>query len=45
VKDSTHVIYSVYLRLNTDDEFGEKSIEMNIELDLVKGVRIKYGWK
>lgn len=45
IKDSTHVIYSVYLRLDTNDEFGEKSIEMNIELDLIKGVRIKYGWK
>lgn len=44
IKDSTHVIYSVYLRKYTDDEFGEESIVMNIELDLVQGVRIKFGW-
>lgn len=42
VKDSTHLIYSVYLRIKTEDEFGEKSIEMTIDLDLIKGVKIKY---
>lgn len=44
VKDSTHLIYSVYLKTYTEDEFGEKSVELIIELDLVKGVKIKFGW-
>lgn len=44
IKDSTHLIYSVFLRTYTNDEFGEKSIELTIELDLIKGVKIKFGW-
>ncbi len=44
VQDSTHLIYSVYLKIYTTDEFGEKSVELTIELDLVKGVKIKFGW-
>ena len=44
IKDSTHLIYSVYLKTYTNDEFGEKSVELIIELDLVKGVKIKFGW-
>ena len=44
IQDSTHLIYSVYLKTYTDDEYGEKSTELIIELDLVKGVKIKFGW-
>ena len=44
VQDSTHLIYSVYLKTYTNDEFGEKSVELIIELDLVKGVKIRFGW-
>ena len=44
IQDSTHLIYSVYLKTYTDDEFGEKSTELIIELDLIKGVKIKFGW-
>ena len=44
VKDSTHLIYSVYLKTYTNNEFGEKSTELTIELDLIKGVKIKFGW-
>ena len=44
VKDSTHLVYSVYLKTYTNDEYGEKSTELIIELDLVKGVKIKFGW-
>ena len=44
VQDSTHLIYSVYLKIYTEDEFGEKSVELLIELDLIKGVKIKFGW-
>lgn len=44
VQDSTHLIYSIYLKTYTNDEFGEKSVELIIELDLVKGVKIRFGW-
>lgn len=45
ITDSTHVIYSVYLRTETNDEFSEQAIALTITLDLVKGVIINYGWK
>lgn len=44
VKDSTHLIYSVYLKVYTNNEFTESSRELIIELDLIKGVKIKFGW-
>lgn len=44
IKDSTHLIYSVYLKTYTNDEFGEKAVEITVELDLIKGVKIKFGW-
>lgn len=44
IQNSTHLIYSVYLKTYTNDEFGEKSVELIIELDLVKGVKIRFGW-
>lgn len=44
IQNSTHLIYSVYLKTYTNDEFGEKSVELIIELDLIKGVKIRFGW-
>lgn len=44
IKDATHLIYSVYLKTYTNDEYGEKAIEIKVELDLIKGVKIKFGW-
>lgn len=44
IKGSTHLIYSVYLKTYTTDEFAEKSVELIIELDLIKGVKIRFGW-
>lgn len=44
IQNSTHLIYSVFLKTYTNDEFGEKSVELIIELDLVKGVKIRFGW-
>lgn len=43
IKDSTHVIYSVYLKTYTDNEFEEKATILTINLDLVKGVNIHFG--
>ena len=44
IKNSTHLVYSVYLRIYTNDIIKEKSIEMIINLDLIKGVKINFGW-
>lgn len=44
IKDSNKLIYAVYLRLYTEDEFGETSTALIIELDLIKGIKIRYGW-
>lgn len=44
IKDKTHLEYRVYFRKYTDDEFGETSVALKLDLDLVKGVKVKYGW-
>lgn len=44
VKNATKVIFSVFLRLYTDDAYKEESRQIDVELDLIKGVNIRYGW-
>lgn len=44
VKKATKVIFSVFLRLYTNDKYKEESREIEVELDLIKGVNIRYGW-
>lgn len=44
IKDNTHIIYQVYLRLYQQDSEDTYSYEIDVELDLVKGVFIRYGW-
>lgn len=44
IKNSTFLTYSVYLKTYTNEEFGEKSVEFIVELDLIKGVKVKFGW-
>lgn len=44
IKGSTNLVYSVYLRTYTDDPTKEKSTEITINLDLIKGVKINFGW-
>lgn len=45
VKDNTHILYIVYLKLYQDKTEDVYSYEIEIELDLVKGVFIRYGWR
>lgn len=46
VKNSTQLEYIVYLRIRTDDiDKSGTSVTLNIDLDLVKGVKVRYGWK
>ena len=44
IKDNIHTIYSVYLKLFQSETEDTISYEITVELDLVKGVFIKFGW-
>ena len=44
IKDNVHIIYSVYLKLFQSEIEDTISYEITVELDLVKGVFIKFGW-
>ena len=44
IKDNIHIIYSVYLKLFQSETEDTISYEITVELDLVKGVFIKFGW-
>ena len=44
IKDNVHIIYSVYLKLFQSETEDTISYEITVELDLVKGVFIKFGW-
>ena len=44
IKDNVHIIYSVYLKLFQSETEDTISYEIIVELDLVKGVFIKFGW-
>lgn len=44
IKDHKLIIYSVFLKMYQQVTEETYSIEITIELDLVKGVKIRYGW-
>ena len=44
IKDNVHIIYSVYLKLFQSETEDTISYEIIVEVDLVKGVFIKFGW-
>ena len=44
IKDNVHIIYSIYLKLFQSETEDTVSYEITVELDLVKGVFIKFGW-
>ena len=44
IKDNVHIIYSVYLKLFQSETEDTISYEITVELALVKGVSIKFGW-
>jgi hypothetical protein len=45
VTDALTVNYSVYLRIFDSETKEESSKDITITLDLIKGVKIKYGWQ
>ena len=44
IENARKLTYAVYFKLKTDNEFGETSKTIYIDLDLIKGVKIRYGW-
>ena len=44
IKDNVHIIYSIYLKLFQSETEDTISYEITVELDLIKGVFIKFGW-
>lgn len=44
IENATKLTYAVYFKVKTNDEFGETSRTIYIDLDLVKGVKVRYGW-
>ena len=45
IKNNTNITYNIYLKMYQPDTEDIYSYEIITELDLVKGVFIKYGWK
>ena len=45
IQDNTHIIYTIYLRLYSGESEESYSYEITTELDLVKGVFIRMGWR
>lgn len=45
IKDNVHIVYSIYLKMYQSETEETISTEIIAELDLIKGVHIRYGWE
>lgn len=45
IENNTNIIYSTYLKIYQTENEDAHSYEIIAELDLVKGVFIRYGWE
>lgn len=45
IKSNTNITYNIYLKIYQSSTEDVYSYEMEAELDLVKGVFIRYGWE
>lgn len=45
IKNNTNIIYNIYLKIYQSETEDTYSYEIIAELDLVKGVFIRYGWE
>lgn len=45
IKNNINITYNIFLKLRQSDTEEVYSYEIDAELDLVKGVHIRYGWK
>ena len=45
IKNNINITYNIYLKLHQSDTEEVYSYEIDAELDLVKGVNVRYGWE
>ena len=45
IKNNTNITYTIYLKIYQSETEDTYSYEIEAELDLVKGVFVRYGWK
>ena len=45
ILDNVNIIYNIYLKLYQQETEVVYSYEIDVELDLVKGVHVRYGWE
>lgn len=45
IKNNINITYNIYLKLHQSDTEEVYSYEINAELDLIKGVNVRYGWE
>ena len=45
IKNNTNITYSIYLKIYQSETEDTYSYEITAELDLVKGVFIRFGWE
>ena len=45
IKNNINITYNIYLKLHQSETEEVYSYEIDAELDLVKGVNIRYGWE
>ena len=45
IKNNINITYNIYLKLRQSETEEVYSYEIDAELDLVKGVHIRYGWE
>jgi hypothetical protein len=44
IRNNTNIVYSIYLKIYQKETEDTYSYEIEAEIDLIKGVYIKYGW-
>ena len=45
IKNNIKITYNIYLKLRQSNTEEVYSYEIDVELDLVKGVHVRYGWE
>ena len=45
IKNNINITYNIYLKLHQSDTEEVYSYEIDVELDLIKGVNVRYGWE
>ena len=44
IKDNVHINYGIYFKITESGDDDPYAYNINIELDLIKGVFVRYGW-